>query len=142
MSNKITKTFLKKPEKKEVRKLLEANGFVKVNDDNNEYTLPILEKYGLSWGFGSVTVSLISLGTTYIYIANKIIYDPEGKLRPKKWGEPQRVEICDNLKIPQIIFNEDFIQMYKKYIEKEIRTLEITNLATIEFNEEEDDKEA
>lgn len=128
---KITKTFLKKPAKKETKKILLDNGFEEVYTD--KFSLPFLTKYKSPWR----TEYLIELGTIYIYIANEIVYNPEGKVKSDDWYN-RRLELCNYLKIPQIIFNEEFIQMYKKYVEKQIRTLELTNISSTEFEEDND----
>lgn len=105
-------TLIKKPPKKEIKKMILEAGFIDSSDGYGTYfTLPCLEKYN--------DADLIELRTIYAEIATKIFIDPDE-------ADPRdRIGISEYMKINVTLLTPEFLADYCKKVRNGIKRKEI-----------------
>lgn len=105
-------TLIKKPPKKEIKKMILEAGFIDCSDGwGSFYTLPCLEKYHEAY--------LIELRTIYADIATKVYIDPDE-------DDPlDRIGVSDYMKINVTLLTPEFLADYCKKVRNGIKRKEI-----------------
>lgn len=105
-------TLIKKPPKKEIKKMILEAGFIDCSDLYGTYfTLPYLEKYNESY--------LIELRTVYANLGTKIYIDPDEE-------DPlNRIGVSEYMKINVTLLTPEFLADYCKKVRNGIKRKEI-----------------
>lgn len=104
-------TLIKKPPKKEIKKMILEAGFIDCSDDyGSYYTLPCLEKY---------QAYLIKLRTIYADIGTKFYIDPD------KEDPLDRIGVSEYMKINVTLLTHEFLADYCKKVRNGIKRKEI-----------------
>lgn len=105
-------TLIKKPPKKEIKKMILEAGFIDCSDRyDTRFTLPCLEKYH--------DVYLIELRTVYADIATKVCIDQDEE-------DPlDRISVSDFMKINVTLLTPEFLIDYCKKVRNGIKRKEI-----------------
>lgn len=105
-------TLIKKPPKKEIKKMILEAGFIDCSDGYGTFfTLPCLEKYHDTY--------LIELRTIYAEIATKVCIDPDEE-------DPlDRISVSDFMKINVTLLTPEFLIDYCKKVRNGIKRKEI-----------------
>lgn len=105
-------TLIKKPPKKEIKKMILEAGFIECSDRYGTYfTLPCLEKYHKAY--------LIELRTVYADIGTKFYIDPDAE-------DPiNRIGVSEYMKINVTLLTPEFLLDYCKKVRNGIKRKEI-----------------
>ena len=105
-------TLIKKPPKKEIKKMILEAGFIDCSDGYGTYfTLPCLEKYNKSY--------LIELRTVYADLGTKFYIDPD------KEDPLDRIGVGEYMKINVTLLTPEFLADYCKKVRNGIKRKEI-----------------
>lgn len=104
-------TLIKKPPKKEIKKMILEAGFIDCSGYGTYFTLPCLEKYNDSY--------LIELRTVYADLGTKFYIDPDEE-------DPlNRIGVSEYMKINVTLLTPEFLADYCKKVRNEIKRKEI-----------------
>lgn len=105
-------TLIKKPPKKEIKKMILEAGFIDCSNNCGTYfTLPCLEKYNKSF--------LIELRTVYADLGTKFYIDPD------KEDPLDRIGVSEYMKINVTLLTPEFLADYCKKVRNGIKRKEI-----------------
>ena len=105
-------TLIKKPPKKEIKKMILEAGFIDCSNNCGTYfTLPCLEKYNKSY--------LIELRTVYADFGTKFYIDPDKK------DSLDRIGVSEYMKINVTLLTPEFLADYCKKVRNGIKRKEI-----------------